>query len=65
MATGLAPTNDLESAILATLPPGSYTAIIKGQDGGTGDALIEIYDLSLAAASKLGNISTRASRRNR
>jgi hypothetical protein len=60
-ATGLAPTNDLESAILATLPPGSYTAIISGQGGGTGNALIEIYDLSPTASSKLGNISTRAS----
>ena len=31
-ATGIPPTNDLESAILATLPPGNYTAIVRGQE---------------------------------
>jgi len=58
-ATGAAPSNNLESAILATLPPGSYTAILKGQDGGVGVGLVELYDLSQGAASKLANISTR------
>jgi hypothetical protein len=58
-ATGLAPTNDLESAILATLPPGNYTAIVKGVNDGTGVGLVEAFDLQ-AANSKLGNISTRA-----
>ena len=58
-ATGLAPTNDLESAIDITLAPGSYTGIIRGNGGGTGIGLIEVYDLDTAAASKLGNISTR------
>lgn len=59
-ATGLAPTNDLESAILMTLDPGAYTAIVKGKNSGTGVGLVEIYDLE-QAASKLANISTRAS----
>jgi len=59
-ATGLAPTNDLESAILATLPPGNYTAIVKGVNNGTGVGLVEAFDLGQAADSKLGNISTRA-----
>jgi hypothetical protein len=59
-ATGLAPTNDLESAILATLPPGNYTAIVKGVNNGTGVGLVEVFDLAQAADSKLGNISTRA-----
>ena len=59
-ATGLAPTNDLESAILATLDPGNYTAIVKGVDNGTGVGLVEVFDLAQAADSKLGNISTRA-----
>jgi hypothetical protein len=59
-ATGLAPTNDLESAILATLPPGNYTAVVKGVDNGTGVGLVEAFDLGQAADSKLGNISTRA-----
>jgi hypothetical protein len=58
-ATGLAPTNDLEAAIDATLAPGNYTGIIRGNGGGTGIGLIEVYDLDTAAASKLGNISTR------
>ena len=59
-ATGLAPTNDLESAILLTLPaPGSYTAIVRGNGGGTGVGLVEAYDVDLAANSKLINISTR------
>lgn len=58
-ATGLAPTNDLESAIDAVLSPGNYTAIIRGNNGGTGIGLIEVYDLDSAAPSKLSNISTR------
>ena len=59
-ATGIPPTNDLESAIYATLAPGAYTAIVRGQNNGTGVALIEVYDLSATVLSKLGNISTRA-----
>jgi hypothetical protein len=59
-ATGLAPSNDLESAILATLPPGNYTAIVKGKNNGVGVGLVEAYDLDQAATSKLANISTRA-----
>ena len=59
-ATGLAPTNDLESAILVTLNPGAYTAIVKGKNNGTGIGLVEIYDLGSGANSKLANISTRA-----
>ncbi len=58
-ASTIPPTNDLESAIIATLAPGAYTAIVRGKDGGTGVGLIEAYDLDLAAASTLGNISTR------
>ena len=45
IATNLAPTNPRESAILATLVPGSYTAIVRGKDGGTGVALVEAYNL--------------------
>jgi uncharacterized repeat protein (TIGR01451 family) len=58
--TGLAPTNDLESAIDATLPPGSYTAVVRGKNNTSGIGLIELYDLSPDAASNLENISTRA-----
>jgi hypothetical protein len=60
LATGLAPTNNLESAIDATLNPGAYTAIVKGKNNTSGIALVEVYDLSQAVLAKLANISTRA-----
>ncbi len=44
-ATGLAPTDDRESAILATLAPGNYTAIVNGANNGSGVALVEVYNL--------------------
>jgi hypothetical protein len=58
-ATGLPPTNDLESAIDATLSPGAYTAVVRGNGGTLGIALVEVYDLN-QSAGKLANISTRA-----
>ncbi len=58
-ATTIPPKNDLESAIVATLSPGSYTAILAGNDGGTGVGLVEVYDLAQSANSQLANISTR------
>ena len=58
-STGLAPTNDLESAIVSTLDPGSYTAVVSGQNGGTGVGLVEGYDVDQSANSQLANISTR------
>jgi hypothetical protein len=60
IATGLAPSNNLESAIVVTLNPGAYTAILSGKDNTSGVALVEVYDLNPVTASKLGNISTRA-----
>ena len=45
IATGIPPQNDLESAIVTTLPPGSYTAIVEGKNGGTGVAVVEVYHL--------------------
>jgi hypothetical protein len=42
------------------LDPGAYTAVISGQNGTSGTALVEVYDLSAAASTKLANISTRA-----
>lgn len=55
------PTNDLESAIVATLPANNagYTAIVRGKDNGTGIGVVETYDLDTSADSKLANISTR------
>jgi hypothetical protein len=58
-ATGLQPSNDLESAIVQTLPPGSYTAMMNGKNGATGVGLVEVYDLDKTADSTLGNVSTR------
>jgi uncharacterized delta-60 repeat protein len=62
--TGLAPTDNLESAILAVLQPGGYTAIVHGSASGTGVGLVEVYDLAIASLdvsseAHLGNISTR------
>lgn len=59
-ATGIPPTDDLESAIAATLAPGSYTAIVTGSGNTSGVGLVEVYDLNQAGASKLANLSTRA-----
>ncbi|HWM23814.1 MAG TPA: choice-of-anchor Q domain-containing protein [Chthoniobacterales bacterium] len=60
IATGIPPTNDLESAIVATLAPGAYTAIVQGVNSGTGVGIVEVYDLSAIDGSLLANISTRA-----
>src|SRR5262249_21401950 len=58
--SGHPPTAASESAIIADLPPGNYTAIVHGVNNTTGVALVEVYDLSPAASSRLGNISTRS-----
>jgi hypothetical protein len=62
-ATGIPPKNDLESAIVETLPANPngvpYTVILKGFNGGTGIGVVEVYDLDTAADSRLANISTR------
>ena len=42
---GLAPTDALESALVLHLPAGTYTAIVRGADGGAGVGLTEVYDL--------------------
>ncbi|HEY2713494.1 MAG TPA: hypothetical protein VGI60_13345 [Chthoniobacterales bacterium] len=62
--TGLAPANDLESAIVAVLDPGVYTAILKGTNNGTGIGLVEVYNLGAASMdvsseAHLANISTQ------
>jgi hypothetical protein len=58
-ATGIPPGNDAESAIVRTLPPGAYTAVLKGNGGAEGIGVVEVYDLDQAADSKLANIATR------
>jgi len=59
-SSGHAPRDARESAIIAELPAGNYTAIVRGLDDMTGVALVEVYDLSGNAGSILGNISTRS-----
>ena len=46
IATGLPPSNDLECAIVATLAPGNYTAIVRGTKGATGVALVEAFGVN-------------------
>jgi plastocyanin len=58
-ATGAQPTNDLESAIIATLDPGAYTAIVKGANDVTGIGVVEAYDLDPNNGSLFSNIATR------
>ena len=58
-ATGLPPTNDAESALIATLAPGSYTAQIRGVNNTTGIGVAEAFDLDLPSAARLANVSTR------
>ncbi len=53
------PTDDLESAIVATLPAGNYTAILRGHNGASGIGVVEMYDLEPSSDSLLANISTR------
>ena len=58
-ATTIPPANDLESAILTTLTPGAYTAILAGKNQTSGIGVVEVYDLAQAANSQLANISSR------
>lgn len=55
----VAPASDLEAAVLTTLVPAAYTAIVRGADGQSGVGSVEAYDLDLNAASGFANISTR------
>jgi hypothetical protein len=55
----LAPGNELEPAILISLAPGNYTAVVRGVNNTTGIGLAEIYDLDREADSRLANIATR------
>jgi hypothetical protein len=57
--SGLAPRDPLESAIIATLPPGAYTAIVEGISAVTGVGIVEVFDLTPTGTSILGNIATR------
>jgi len=58
-AAGFAPQDDLESAIIATLDPGLYTAIVSDKNGASGVGLVEGYDVDQAADAQVANFSTR------
>jgi hypothetical protein len=59
LVSGISPSNPVESALIVTVNPGAYTAVIRGTDNGTGIAVVEGYDLDPDPQSKLANISTR------
>ena len=58
-ATGLAPAHDLEAAIIADLPPGAHTAVIRGKEGAVGGGLAEVFVLGQDAPAQLANMATR------
>jgi hypothetical protein len=58
-ASTLAPVDDYDSTIIATLNSGNYTAIVNGYANSTGIALVEAYDLDPAGGSRLAQMSTR------
>ncbi len=58
--SGYVPNDTRESAIIADLPAGNYTAIVRGVNNMTGVALVEVYDLTPDSASILANISSRS-----
>lgn len=58
-SSGLAPSDDLESAIIANLAPGSYTAVVRGTNNSTGTGIVDAYDLSGVSPAKVANVATR------
>ena len=59
IASQVAPANDLESAIIADLAPGSYTAVVRGLGNTTGTGVVDAFDLSASSPARLANIATR------
>lgn len=59
IASGLQPQDARDSAIVASLEPGAYTAIVRGVNGATGLALVEIYDSLTRQPAKAANVSSR------
>jgi N-acetylneuraminic acid mutarotase len=58
-ASGLAPADDRESAIIANLTPGNYTAAVRGLGDTTGTGVVDAYDISSTATARLANVATR------
>ncbi len=59
IASTVPPTHDKESALIASLPAGSYTAVVRGANASSGVALVEAYELDPRTAVKVVNVSTR------
>jgi len=57
--SGLAPGDDLESAIIANLAPGDYTAVVRGFGDTSGTGVVDGFDLSALSPARLANIATR------
>lgn len=57
--TGMAPKDDRESALLQTLAPGQYTAVVRGKNNTTGIGLAEVYDIDAGVDSQIANLSSR------
>jgi hypothetical protein len=57
--SGFAPGNERESAIIANLAPGSYTAVVRGLGNTTGIGLVDAFDLSASSPAKVVNFATR------
>ncbi|CAN5789304.1 hypothetical protein BH20VER1_BH20VER1_21360 [soil metagenome] len=57
--TGVPPPDPREAAIVQTLAPGEYTAIVRSRDNTPGIGLVEVYDLTPEGAPRLANISSR------
>ena len=57
--SGLAPGNDFESAIIAGLAPGSYTAVVRGLNNTVGTGVIDAYDMSASSPARMANVVTR------
>jgi uncharacterized delta-60 repeat protein len=58
-ASQLAPSHDLESAMIANLAPGSYTAVVRGAGNTAGTGLVDAFDLSPSSSARLANVATR------
>jgi len=59
LASSIPPSNDLESAVVATLSPGPHTVVVRGKNNSSGIGVVEAYDLESGTAAQLANISTR------
>lgn len=58
-ASGVAPTNDLESALIVSLEPGNYTAVVRGAGNTVGTGVVDAFDLDAGSAARVANIATR------